>query len=431
MSNGLVVVGLNHRTAAVEQREKLAVNADGADAAVRELVAMEGVREAMVLATCNRVEVYAVGDDAAKVAGAVRRHLHERGGASIAFYEHRGEEAVRHAFRVSSSLDSLVVGEPQILGQIKDAVASARTAGGLRVTLDRVMSRAFQVAKRVRTETGIAEGQVSVASVAADLARGIFGELRERKVLLVGAGKMALAAARTLARAGATLLVANRSFERAAALAQEHGATPHPLTDLPMLLQHADVVVASAAAPSYLLTKHDVSVAMKARRGRGLFFIDIAVPRNIEPAVGDLDSVYLYNVDDLEQAVAEGSSGRAVATERAEKLVAEELSAFKSEESAQKGAGPTIVAMRERYREVATAELERSLGGKLKHLGPDDRAALEAMLDALSNKLLHPPTAALRQAAAGGGGDALLLATRTLFALDAESGGGRKAGGHR
>ena len=155
------------------------------------------------------------------------------------------------------------------------------------------------------------------------------------------------------------------------------------------------------------------------------------MPRNIEPAVGDLDSVYLYNVDDLEQAVAEGSSGRAVATERAEKLVAEELSAFKSEESAQKGAGPTIVAMRERYREVATAELERSLGGKLKHLGPDDRAALEAMLDALTNKLLHPPTAALRQAAAGGGGDALLLATRTLFALDAESGGGRKAGGHR
>lgn len=419
MTAGVVVVGLNHRTAPVEARERLAVPPEGLEDAARAVAALEGVREAVVLATCNRVELYAMGDETGAVAAELRRHLQARGGGGVTLYEHRGEAAVRHAFRVCASLDSLVVGEPQILGQVKEAVAAARAAGVLRGGLGRVMARAFQAAKRVRSETGIAEGQVSVASVAADLARGIFGDLAGRKVLVVGAGKMALGAARTLARAGASLLIANRSFERAAALAHEHGATAHPLTDLGMLLQHVDVAVCSTGASGYLLTRHDVATAMKARRGRGLFLIDIAVPRNVEPAAGDLDSVFLYNVDDLERAVAEGGQGRAVAAAEAERVIAEELSAFRVEEQAQRSAGPTIVALRRRFQEAAAAELERSLGGRLRHLQEGDRAALEAMLDALTNKLLHAPTTALKEAVGSADGDEVLRAARSLFALDA------------
>jgi glutamyl-tRNA reductase len=421
----VVVVGLSHRTAPVEAREGLAVPPDGLEDAVRAVLALEGVREAVVVATCNRVELYAIGDEADAVAGALRHHLLSRGGPGVSLYEYRGEDAVRHAFRVCASLDSLVVGEPQILGQVKEAVAAARSAGGLRGGLGRVMARAFQTAKRVRTETGIAEGQVSVASVAVDLARGIFGDLVGRKVLVVGAGKMALGAARTLARAGASLLIANRSFERAEALAREHGATAHPLTDLGMLLQHVDVAVCSTGASGYLLTRHEVALAMKARRGRGLFLIDIAVPRNIEPAAGDLDSVFLYNVDDLERAVADGGHGRAVATTEAERVVAEELSSFRADEAAQRSAGPTIVALRRRFRDAAAAELERSLAGKLRHLSEGDRAAVEAMLDALTNKLLHAPTVAMKEAATGPDGDGVLRAARALFALDAEAPAGR------
>lgn len=419
MTTSFVVVGLNHRTAPVEARERLAVPPDGLEDAVRAVLSLDGVREAVVVATCNRVELYATGDEADAVASALRLHLLARGGGGVSLYEHRGEDAVRHAFRVCSSLDSLVVGEPQILGQVKEAVAAARAAGALRGRLGRVMARAFQTAKRVRTDTGIAAGQVSVASVAVDLARGIFGDLVGRKVLVVGAGKMALGAARTLARAGASLLIANRSFDRAEALAREYGATAHPLTDLGMLLQHADVVVCSTGASGYLLTRHDVATAMKARRGRGLFLIDIAVPRNVEPAAGDLDSVFLYNVDDLERAVAEGGHGRSAASTEAERLITEELSAFRAEEQAQRSAGPTIVALRRRFQEAATAEMERSFGGRLRHLAEGDRAAVEAMLDALTNKLLHTPTVTLRAAAGSAEGDEVMRATRALFALDA------------
>lgn len=432
-----MVVGLNHRTAPVEAREGLAVPPDGLEDAVRAVLALDGVREAVVVATCNRVELYATGDELDAVSSALRGHFAARGGKGVALYEHREEAAVRHAFRVCASLDSLVVGEPQILGQVKEAVAAARTAGGVRGALGRVMARAFQTAKRVRTETGIAAGQVSVASVAADLARGIFGDLAGRKVLVVGAGKMALGAARTLSNAGASLLIANRSFDRAEALAREYGATAHPLTDLGMLLQHVDVAVCSTGASGYLLTRHDVATAMKARRGRGLFLIDIAVPRNVEPAAGDLDSVFLYNVDDLERAVSDGSRGRTLATADAERVVEEELSAFRAEERALRGAGPTIVALRQRFQETAAAELERSLGGRLRHLPEADRAALEAMLDALTNKLLHAPTVVLKEAAVSCEGDAMMQAARSLFALDAEAGGApsvaprAKAGGGR
>ncbi len=427
MSAEVVVVGVNHRTAPVEVREQVAVSSEALDAAVREVQALPGVREAMVVATCNRVEVYALGDDPAAVVGAVRRWFASRGAGDGLLYEHARQDAVRHTFRVCASLDSLVVGEPQILGQVKEAYHAAQQAGGVAGGLTRLMAQAFRVAKRVRTETGLAAGQVSVASVAVDLARGIFGELEGRKVLVVGAGKMALGAARGLARHGASMAVANRSFPRAEALAAEHGATAHPLTDLPMLLQHSDVVVCSTASTRFVLTREDVAAAMKVRRGKSLFVIDITVPRNVDPRVGDLDNVYLYNVDDLEQIVADGARGRAGATREAEQLLEEELRAFVLAQRAATGAGPTIAALRRRFRETAQAELQRSLSGRLKHLTGDDTRALETMLDATVNKLLHHATVTLKKGAETGEGETLAASLREVFDLEVTAEGSPEA----
>lgn len=417
---GVVVVGVNHRSASVELRERLAVSSDAIEEAVRGVRALDGVAEAVLVATCNRVEVYAAGDDDDRVAQAAQAYFAQRGATDVPRYEHRGGDAVRHAFRVCASLDSLVVGEPQILGQVKEAFSVARAAGCVGARLTRLMSHAFLAAKRVRTETGIASGQVSVASVAADLARGIFGDLKGRRVLVVGAGKMALGAARSLVRHGAQLAVANRSFTRAEALAKEQGGTAHPFTDLTMLLQHCDVVVCSTGAQGYVLTRELLLSAMRARRGRSLFVIDITVPRNVDPRAGDLDNVYLYDLDDLEQIVAEGGKARTDARDAAEAIVAEEVVGFARAEREKLGAGPTITAIRQRYRAAAQSELERSFGQRLKHLGAEDRKAIEAMIEAYTNKVLHAPTVAIRGAGSQGD-DALLLAAQRIFDLGSGS----------
>lgn len=418
MTARFVVVGVNHRSAPIETRERVAVSSDALDDAVRSVKALPGVREAMMVATCNRVEVYASGDDLDAVSLAIRGYFDQRGAVPY-LYEHRGDAGIRHAFRVCASLDSLVPGDAQILGQVKEAYGVAQTAHAAGQVLGRVMPRAFHAARRVRAETSIGQGQVSIASVAVDLTRGIFGDLNGRQVVVLGAGKMALGAARSLARHGASLAIANRSYERAASLAKEHGASAHPLTDLAMLLQHSDVVVCSTASTRFVLTREDVAAAMKVRRGRSLFIIDITVPRNVDPRVGDLDNVYLYNVDDLEQIVSEGARGREGATRQAERLLEDELAQFTASQRAA-GAGPTIAALRKRFRETAQAELERSLHGKLKHLGPDDKRSLEAMLDATVNKLLHHVTVTLKKGAETGEGDALAASLREVFDLQVE-----------
>ncbi len=415
MTSRFVVVGVNHRTAPVETRERVAVSSDALESSVKAVRALPGVREAMLVATCNRVEVYAAGDDADSVSNALRAYFDQRGAAPY-LYEHRGDAGVRHAFRVCASLDSLVVGDAQILGQVKEAYGVARDASCTGRELNRLMPRAFQAARRVRAETSIGAGQVSVASVAADLTRGIFGDLANRQVVVLGAGKMALGAARTLVRHGARLAVANRSYDKAVAIAREHGGAAHPLTDLPLLLQHGDVIVCSTGATSYVVTRDEVQRAMKGRRGRSLFLIDIAVPRNVDPRAGDLDDVYLYTIDDLERIVAEGSSTRAAATAAAERVLAEELEAFRAEQRA-RGAAPVITALRQRFKATARAELERSLARPLKHLSDDDRKALEVMLEATVNKLLHAPTVALRKSADTPDGARAEEALRALFDL--------------
>ena len=420
MKPSLLVVGLSHRTAPVELREQLAVSPTELHQAAASLRALPHVTEAMLVATCNRVEAYVTTDQAASAAQSVREFLAARApgsGISDCLYEHRNDAAVRHLFRVTSSLDSMVIGEPQILGQVKEAFAAARAAGAVGPSLSRTIDRAFSAAKRIRTETGIATGSVSVASIAVDLATQIFGDLKDRRVLLLGAGKMALGAVRAMSQKGAKLAIANRNYERAVELAKEKGADAHPLENLPLLLPHVDVVLCSTGASRFVITPEMIQTAMKARRGRSLFLIDISVPRNVDPRIHAMDNVYLFDVDDLEREVARALGGRDGALQKAESILEEELHAYEVERRAG-SIVPTVTALRERFRMVARAELEKSLGGRLKHLGEEERKSLESMVDAITNKLLHAPTSALRQGAATQDGQALAAITRVLFQIE-------------
>ena len=411
----IVVVGLSHRTAPVDVREKLAMSADLLPQVLARLASRPELGEVMFLSTCNRVEVMATakpsrngGNSADPKEGAVRairEALREHAGLSNAddlvpyLYEVHGTDAVRHIFRVAASLDSMVLGEPQILGQVKDAYDAALAAGTLKSYLGRCVHRAFTVAKRVRTETALGAGTVSISSVAVDLAKKIFGDLSNHNVLLVGAGEMAEQAAKSLGKGARSIRVCNRSFERAAQLAAQFNGSAAPLDALGDELTLADVVVTSTGSPTYVVTKDMVKRAMKTRKGRTLFFIDIAVPRNVEPSVHKLENVYVYNVDDLEHQVAEGLKARQAEVTSAETIVHHELAQF-DEWSRGLNVQPTVVALRAKTRAVLLGELERSLGGRLKHLADGDRAALNQMMESAVNKLLHAPTTRLKASAA-------------------------------
>jgi len=423
----IVVVGLSHREAPIEVRERLAIDNESVAGFLRQLLERPSIREALCVSTCNRTEIYAVaqGDSETDTVAAARdisemmNDLAERNGAAgIHAYlrTHLRADAVRHLFRVTSSLDSLVVGEPQILGQIKDAFEAAKSAGSVGKYLERAMSRAFHVAKRVRTETAIGAGQVSVSSVAVDLARQIFEDLSERTALLLGAGEMAEAAAKLLVKAGSKLHVVNRSPRRAEELAREFGGAARPWGELESALVDADVVVASTSAKHFILTRAMAARAMKARRGRSLFFIDIAVPRDVEPAVNELDNVYVYDIDNLSNVVAESMRGRQAEAERAEALVNYEADHFQSWTEGL-GVTGTIVALRTKVRASLMAELERSLSGRLKHLPDADRKALDTMVDAAVNKLLHTPTRRIKAMAGDPRADELVKAVHHLFDL--------------
>jgi|CZKU01.1.fsa_nt_gi glutamyl-tRNA reductase len=433
----IVVVGLSYRTAPVEVRERLAAGADALPVVLARLAARTELAEVLFLSTCNRVEVFGLvhpatsarGDDRVEAAlRAIREELARQAGAGSGddlaayLYDKRGDQAIEHVFRVAASLDSMVLGEPQILGQVKDAYEAAVAAGALKGTLSRCVSRAFTVAKRVRTETAIGTGTVSISSVAVDLAGRIFGGLSDHAVLLLGAGEMAEAAARSLGEGASALRICNRSFDRAAALARDLHAAAVPWDGLEAELVQADVVVASTASNAYVVTRDMVRRAMKQRKGRTLFFVDIAVPRNVEPSVHTIDNVYVFNVDDLEQEVARGMKARQSEVGAAEKIVAEELARFLAWTRGLE-VQPTVVAMRAKARAVLFSELERSLAGRLKHLADGDRAALEQMLESAVGKLLHTPTTRLKERAADGE-DARELAAAVRFLFDLQELGG-------
>lgn len=423
----IVVVGLSHRTAPIAVRELIAIPKDIVPSVLAELVSRPAIGEAMLVSTCNRVEVVAAGRDATsdlgEVAGQVEQALVERApDVAGKLYAHAGGAGVRHLFRVASSLDSLVLGEPQILGQVKDAFEAARTAGTLGPRLYRAVPRAIRAAKRVRSTTTIGTGLVSVPSVAVDLARQIFGKLSGRNVMLIGSGEMAETVARLLAGAGARLYVVGRNELRVAELARVVGGEPRRWTDLKATLVEADVVITSTSAPTYVVDHEHVASVRKQRRGRSLFFIDLAVPRDVDPRVESLDNVFLYNVDDFSRVVSETLQSRMREAERAEEIVAHEAHGYERwEEAAQ--VTPTIVALRSRLGDVMRAELEHSFRTKLKHLGNGEREALGRMVEAALNKMLHAPTTRLRQMAVERSDDGLAVeqvvsALGELFALD-------------
>jgi glutamyl-tRNA reductase len=418
----ILVVGLSHRTAPIEVRERLAAGVDGLATLLARLGARSELREVMLLSTCNRVEVIGLASDDHVDAAltAIRQELASHGGiepdTELAqyLYDTRGDDAVRHIFRVAASLDSMVLGEPQILGQVKDAYDAAVAAGALRGKLARCISRAFSVAKRVRTETAIGAGTVSISSIAVDLARHVFGDLAGHAVLLLGAGEMAEAAARSLGRGARALRICNRSFDRAAALARDMHASAVPWEGLEAELVQADIVVASTASSTPIVTRDMVKRAIRARRGKTLLFADIAVPRNVDPAVHAIDNVYVFNVDDLEQQVARGLEARRADLDQAEKIVADEVAQFLAWSRGLE-VQPTLIAMRAKARAVFIAELEHSLR-RLRHL-EGDRGALTQMVERALNKFLHEPTTRLK-ARASDGEDAGELAAAVRFLFD-------------
>jgi glutamyl-tRNA reductase len=400
----IVVVGLSHRTAPLAVREALAFPREQLKDALLRLRAETGAGEAMILSTCNRVELYARQDDPAAAttleAFLCRYHAKEARELEAVLYRLADADAIRHAFRVAASLESMVIGEPQILGQVKDAYQVAEEAGTLGSSLNALRNRTLAAAKRVRTETGIGRNAVSVSYVAVELARKIFADLKDKNVLLVGAGKMSELAAKHLVRNGARATVmGGRTFARAAELAAALGGRAVPLESLRDELARADIVISGTGATGIVIHEADVESARAARRGRyarPLFLIDIAVPRDIDPVVRKMRGVFLYDLDDL-KAVAEANlRERLKEAAAAETLVEREVRDFLGWQKA-RGVVPLLNEMRRRAEEIRRAELEK-LKRRLGPLTPEQEEALEAATTAMVNKLLHSPTVHLKEA---------------------------------
>jgi glutamyl-tRNA reductase len=422
----IVIVGLNHRSAPIEVRESVAFESAYLRHALSRLSEFSTVQEGVILSTCNRVEVVAVAPDGEAAGRDIKTFLGERrqhrGGGALEdhIYTYQGTEAVRHLFRVAASLDSMVVGEPQILGQLKDYYDAARQAGTVGTILHRLFHRSFFVAKRVRTETGVGSRAVSVSSVAVDLAKRIFDRFDDKTVMLIGAGKMGGLMARHLRGQGVeSLMVTNRTFERAVALAETIQGSPIRFDDFPLYLQLADLVIGCTDAPEVLVNAATVEKVLRERKQKAMFFIDIGDRRNFDARINDLDNVYLYNIDDLKSVVDDNLQERSSEAERAEAIVADEVKGFVRWIDSLEQV-PTITALRQRFDDIRRRELEKSLVGSLKGLSDQQRAALDDMTTAMINKLLHGPVSQLRGNSNEGDEDAAyyVAALKKLFELE-------------
>jgi glutamyl-tRNA reductase len=412
----LVVVGINHRTAPVEVREKVVFDPGHLPNALRALAGI-GARENVIVSTCNRTELYCVVEQPADL-GAWLENYHGVG-RSLAggLYERHGAAAVEHAFAVASGLDSMVLGEPQILGQLKDAYRAALDSGTAGPVLNRLFQATFSVAKRVRTETRIGANAVSVASAAVALARQIFAHFNQHTALLVGAGQTIALAARHLRAQGLQrMIIANRSLDRAQALAAEFSASAITLDALALHLADADIVISSTASQDPVITVKDVAAALSARRRRPMFMVDIAVPRDIEPGVADFEDVYLYTIDDLQGVVTQNLQAREDEAVQARLLIGEEVARFMSGLRGQ-DAVPTIRELRSNAELVRAQTLEHAT--RLLAGGRSAEDALAYLADTLTHRLLHTPTHQLRQAGESGD-EPLIDAARRLFDLDAD-----------
>jgi glutamyl-tRNA reductase len=415
----LTLVGMNHRSASLELRERACFAEDDLPAALARIRESTGADEAVILATCNRVEILTRAKDGPSVAGEIRAFLaKERGLDDVTIdrhvYVHEGLHAVRHVFSVACGLDSMVLGEPQILGQLKRAYAIARECGATGPVLDRLLQHALATAKRVRTSTGISRHAVSVAYAAANLARTIFDRLEGRSALLLGAGKMTELAAKHLASQGVTdLTVTNRTFARAETLAASLGGQAVPWDAFTRELTRVDIVLTGTAAAAPVLTKEQVRQALRTRRGRPLFIVDIAVPRDVEPAVHELPGVYLYDLDDLQGIVDEGLEERRLAAEQARRMLDVEVVGFdRWRQSAD--LGPTIAALYEHMHHVGHGEIER-YGRRLATLTEEQREVVLDLTRSLIQKVLHTPIVSLKAAAERGEAGSRAALYREIF----------------
>lgn len=418
----IIVIGLNHKTADVDVREKLAFNGPKLEEGLLRIRELPGVNEAIVLSTCNRVEIYASAKDSGKAYETIKRFLSEFHGLDTAalersLYLYKDRDAVKHVFRVASSLDSMVVGEPQILGQLKDAFEFALGKKTTAVLLNRLMKKTISVAKRVRTDTKIAENAVSISFAAVELARKIFTDFSEKSFMLLGAGEMAELAAKHMMSFGVkSVTVANRTYERGCDLAKEFNGQAIKFEDFLKEMVHSDIVICSTGAADYVLHREEMQRVMKERRQKPVFIIDISVPRNIDPGINDLDNVYLYDVDDLRGVVDTNIMERNKEAKKAEEIIEEEIDSFEKW-LASLDSVPTVIALRNKAESIRKEEIER-LMNKFPELGEKERKAIEYMASAIMNKLIHPPTAALKEDAEDR--DELIATIKKLYALNGD-----------
>ncbi|MGH9470757.1 MAG: glutamyl-tRNA reductase [Terriglobia bacterium] len=412
---------MNHRTAPVEVREQINISESRLAAALADLVSREGIQEAIILSTCNRVEVAANAEPGADPEPVIRGFLADYHHCDLAAYEQhfywrRQEEAVEHLFRVAASLDSMILGEPQILGQVKQALAIAREAGALRGELYEVMNHAVAVGRRVRRETALGSAAISVSYAAVELAKKIFGSLENKTVFLLGAGKMSELAAQHLTNSGAgRILVANRTYERAAELAGILQGEAVPFDQIFNVLPRADIVLSSTGSPHCLIHREHVERALGARKNRPMFFVDIAVPRDIDPGVNEIENAFVYDIDDLGSVVDANKKQREREAVWAEEIVRQEAQKM-VRRLASRDVAPTIVALEQRLNIIRESELER-FRGRMSTLSSAQREAVDDLTQAILNKILHGPITELKTTAGHAERGTLAQTLRKIFGV--------------
>ena len=428
----IIILGLNHKTAPVELRECLAFSGEETDALLRSFSEHAAIKESILVSTCNRVEILLTSPDSDAAIGAAKRFISEYKRIPVSRFEeslylHQGDDAVRHIFRVAASLDSMVVGEPQILGQIKEAYRTAtlkRTSG---VILNRLLHKTFFVAKRVRSETGIGDHAVSISYAAIELGRKIFGSLEGMRVLLIGAGEMAeLAVEHLIRHRSGEIFVANRTFERGIELARRFRGTAIRFEEIGGMLQKVDIIISSTGSPEYVIDRKMVKGAMRGRKHRPLFFIDIAVPRDIDPRINRMDNAYVYDIDDLKGVIDENIEDRNREAVKAERIIDAAVVSFRKWYQSL-DVVPTIKALRGKMAEIARFEVEKTLGS-LHHLSEGDAEAIHRMTEALINKMMHDPTIFLKNNGCLRDKAYYVDITRRLFNLDPAEVSGSGAG---
>ena len=418
----VLVIGLNHKTASIEIREKIAFDGPKLGEAIDIFKTSPEVRENAILSTCNRVEIYAVVEDINSGIEYIKKILSDFHHVPPDFldkslYVYAGRKALRHIFRVASSLDSMIVGEPQILGQLKDAFDFALKRKSSGVLLNKLMKKAISVAKRIRTETGIAENAVSISFAAVELSKKIFEDLSTKTFMLIGAGEMAELAARNLISNGVKdVFVTNRTYERAAELAREFDGKVVEFDDFIQELIHTDIVICSTGAPTYILMKEQMHTIMKQRKNKPVFIIDISVPRNIDPEINNIDNIYLYNIDDLQGVIDINIEERSREAEKAEGIIDIEVDTL-LKWYASLSTVPAIIALRDKAEAIRKEELEKAVR-KLDGLNEEEIKSIEALTNSIVHKLIHPPTAALKSAEEDR--ESLIATIKKLYGIDEE-----------